>query len=168
MRGHVLTVGNIYPDLPQYHHFQRCSNGWVHPRPIRMTFGAHACHPLCRPVVKPRDGLLQPGGHYPRLGPKQEHRLHHRNIEPPHCSLIRSLLSQYIRHLYQFSPLPLEVPFHCRPIVVSGRQRLSQVLELKDHCQRCTILREDSPHLLLRLLDQKLPSLPLCTAPAHC
>ena len=37
---------------------------------------------------------------------------------------LRSLPSQYLRQTDPISPLPPEVPFHCRPIIFSGQQFL--------------------------------------------
>ena len=99
----------------------------------------------CPPSAVPPGGETLQGpsptrGQDPCLGPKQEHRLHHRQIEPPCCSLIRSLPYQYLCQMPPLPLLPLEFLFHCRPIFVSGRQRLSQVTEQRDCCQQCTIL----------------------------
>ena len=120
LRNRVLVVGNIYPDLLQSHHFQRRSNGWLHPRTVRMKFGDHARHPLCRPVMKSHKGLLQPGVKDSCLGLKQEHCLYPRHLEPPRCYLILSHPSQYLPHPSPFSLRPPEVPFHCQKIVVLG------------------------------------------------
>ena len=54
LRDRVLPSGNIYPDLLHYHHCQRRPNGWVHPRPFRLTFGVHVCHPPCCPAFSNR------------------------------------------------------------------------------------------------------------------
>ena len=48
----VLAEGNIDPDIIQSHHFQRHPNRWVHPFPVLLTFGAHACHLPRRMVAK--------------------------------------------------------------------------------------------------------------------
>ena len=142
---------------------------WVgKPASVQLTFGAHGRHPPCRLVVKPRKGLLQPRGQYPCIVPKQEHRFYHCHIEPRRCSLIHSLPSQDLHQPSPFSPCPPEVLFHCRPIVISGRQHSSQLPEQRYRCQRCTIRQEYPPHLLLRILNQQSPLLPLRPALSHC
>ena len=118
-------------------------------------------------MVKPLEGLLQTGGQYPRLRPKQEHRLHPRHIETPCRSLIVSLPSQDLHQPYQFPPCPPEVPFHRQLIVISGQQCLSQVPEWRDRHQWFPMRQEDPPHMLLHILNQKSPSLPLWPALAH-
>ena len=67
-------------------------------------FGDHACHPPFRPVVKPREGLLQPGGQEPCLETTQEPRLQHLQIEPTQCSIIQSLPYQDICQPPPFLP----------------------------------------------------------------
>ena len=94
---------------------------WVHPRPVRLTFGPHACHLPRYPVVKTLEGLIQPGDQDPRLGPKQEYCLHHRHIEPPLIYLIRYHPFQRFLSAVPISLRPPDVTFHCRPIVISGQ-----------------------------------------------
>ena len=47
-----MAAGDIYLDLPQSHDFQRCPNGWVHPRPFPLALGEHAIKCLKKKVWK--------------------------------------------------------------------------------------------------------------------
>ena len=57
MRNRIIAAGDIYPNVIQSHYCQRRSTGWVYPYIVRLMLRAHARHPLCFPVVKPREAF---------------------------------------------------------------------------------------------------------------
>ena len=111
-------------------------------------------------------GFIQLGVQNPRLGPKHKHRLHHCHIKPPRCSPIHSLPSHDFRQPY---PFPRALQRFCSNSVqfFRGRQRSSQVLELRDHCQRCPIHREDPTHTFHHLLNNQPMLFPIRIMPVH-
>ena len=162
-----MTAGSIHPDLIHPRRCQRRPNGWVHPCPIQLTFGAHARHPPYRLVVQNPRRPSPAGGSLPTYLTQTEAPL----APPPHK--ISLPFSYPIPPSPKASPVvttflaPAVGSVPPRPIVVRGRQRSSQVLELRNCRQRCPIRREDPNHIFFCLCNNQPMSLPLRPALTH-